>query len=56
VPPAAARELHRRLAEADPASPRHRYVELPGAVHLMGEEHWNQAMDDTLQWLTLHLR
>ncbi len=56
VPPAAARELHRRLAEADPGSPLHRYVELPGAVHLMSEEHWNQVMDETLRWLSLHLR
>lgn len=56
VPPAGARELHRRLAEADPGSARHRYVELPGAVHLMAEAHWNQAMDETLGWLSLHLR
>lgn len=38
VPPAAARELHRRLAEAEPGA-IHRYAELSGAVHLMGEEH-----------------
>ncbi len=56
VPPAAARELHRRLAEAEPDSAMHRYVELPGAVHLMSEEHWNRAMDETLRWLSLHLR
>jgi hypothetical protein len=56
VPPAAARELHRRLAEAHPGSPLHRYVELPGAVHLMGEDDWNRTMDETLRWLTHHLR
>jgi hypothetical protein len=56
VPPAAARELHRRLAEADPESARHRYVELPGAVHLMGEDDWNRTMDETLRWLDRHLR
>ena len=56
VRPAAARELHRRLAEVDPASPLHRYVELPGAVHLMSEEHWNQAMGETVRWLSLYLR
>jgi len=56
VPPDAARELHRRLAEVDPGSPLHRYVELPGAVHLMSEEHWNRAMDETLRWLAHHLR
>ncbi|HEY0020163.1 MAG TPA: alpha/beta fold hydrolase [Longimicrobium sp.] len=55
VPPAAARELHRRLAETAPGS-IHRYVELSGAVHLMGEEHWNQAMEETVRWLDLHLR
>jgi pimeloyl-ACP methyl ester carboxylesterase len=55
VPPAAARELHRRLAEADQALPLHRYVELPGAVHLMGEDDWNRTMDETLRWLAQHL-
>lgn len=56
VPPAAARELHRRLAEVGPDSTLHRYVELPGAVHLMSEEHWNRAMDEVIRWLSLHLR
>lgn len=56
VPPAGARDLHHRLAQADPGSPRHRYVELPGAVHLMSEEHWNQAMGETVRWLSIHLR
>jgi len=56
VPPDAARELHRRLAEVDPASPLHRYVELSGAVHLMSQEHWKRAMDETLRWLPQHLR
>jgi dienelactone hydrolase len=55
VPPAAARELHRRLSEAGPGSPPHRYVELSGAVHLMGEAHWNQAMGETVRWLSIHL-
>jgi dienelactone hydrolase len=55
VPPAAARELHRRLAETEPGS-IHRYVELSGAVHLMGEEHWNLAMENAVRWLDLHLR
>jgi uncharacterized protein len=54
VPPDAARALHRRLDEAHPQA-RHRYVELPGAVHLMSEAHWNAAMDETLHWLALHL-
>jgi hypothetical protein len=32
-----------------------RYVELPGAVHLMGEEHWDAAMEELLRWLRVHL-
>lgn len=55
VPPDAARALHRRLAEAHPHA-RQRYVELPGAVHLMSAGHWDAAMDETLRWLALHLR
>lgn len=55
VPPAAARALHRRLSEAAPGSDRHRYVEIPGAVHLMNEADWTRAMDETLRWLTRHL-
>jgi hypothetical protein len=55
VPPAAARELHRRLAALD-AEPVHRFVELADAVHLMSEQHWTQAMDETLRWLERHLR
>ena len=55
VPPAAARELHRRLAALDP-EPVHSYVELAGAVHLMSEQHWTQAMVETLRWLKRHLR
>lgn len=55
VPPAAARALHQRLAENDPGSTRHRAVELPGAVHLMGEEDWNRTMKETLRWLTRRL-
>lgn len=55
VPPAAARELHRRLAMTHPEASQ-KYVELAGAVHLMSEEHWKQAMDETLRWLTRHLQ
>ncbi|HEX6036649.1 alpha/beta hydrolase family protein [Longimicrobium sp.] len=54
VPPRAARTLHARLAEAHPRATQ-RYVEIPGAVHLMAEAHWHQAMDETLRWLRLHL-
>ena len=54
VPPAAARGLHRRLATEHPDAAQ-RYMELAGAVHLMSEQHWNRAMDETLRWLTRHL-
>jgi dienelactone hydrolase len=54
VPPDAARALHRCLAEAHPEA-RQRYVELPGAVHLMGEADWNAAMEETIGWLREHL-
>jgi dienelactone hydrolase len=56
VPPAAARALHRALAERWPHDRRDRYVELPGAVHLMGAEHWATTMDETLRWLATHAR
>ena len=52
VPPGPARELHRRLGESE----RARYVELPGAVHLMGEADWEKVMDEMLRWLAHHLR
>ncbi|HEX7239208.1 MAG TPA: alpha/beta fold hydrolase [Longimicrobiaceae bacterium] len=54
VPPDAARRLHRVLAAGHPDPGRQRYVELPGAEHLMSEEHWRAAMDETLAWLNLH--
>ena len=50
VPPGPARELHRRLGESE----RARYVELPGAVHLMGEADWERTMEEMLRWLVLH--
>ncbi len=52
VPPGPARELHRRLHESE----RARYVELPGAVHLMGEADWEKVMAEMLRWLAHHLR
>jgi len=51
VPPGPARALHRRLGESE----RARYVELPGAVHLMGEDDWERTMEEMLRWLALHL-
>jgi alpha-beta hydrolase superfamily lysophospholipase len=52
VPPGPARARHRRLGESE----RARYVELAGAVHLMGEADWERTMDETLRWLALHVR
>jgi dipeptidyl aminopeptidase/acylaminoacyl peptidase len=51
VPPGPARDLHRRLGESE----RARYVELPGAVHLMGEEDWERTMEEMLRWLARHI-
>lgn len=56
VPPGPARELHRRLAERHPRPERARYVELPGAVHLMGPADWDTTMAETLEWLVSHGR
>jgi len=56
VPPAGARALHRALAADAPGSDRHRYVELPGAQHLMSEDDWRTTLDETLRWLALHDR
>ncbi|HEX8430207.1 MAG TPA: alpha/beta fold hydrolase [Longimicrobium sp.] len=50
VPPGPARDLHRELGEGE----RTRYVELPGAPHLMSAEHWATTMDETLGWLARH--
>lgn len=54
VPPAAARELHRRLAEQNPPSV-HRYVEIPGAPHLMDGAQWATVTDEMPRWLETHV-
>lgn len=54
VPPHAARELHRRLAEQNPPSV-HRYVEIPGAPHLMNGEQWAVVEDEMPGWLKTHV-
>lgn len=56
VPPDAAREFHRRLAADHPEPRRARYLELPGAVHLMGAADWATTMDETIGWLARHAR
>jgi pimeloyl-ACP methyl ester carboxylesterase len=55
VPPDAARRLHAVLAADHPAPARSRYVELPGAGHLVGAEEWSQAMDEARGWMRAHL-
>ncbi len=54
VPPAAARRLHDQLSAAQPDAGRQRYVELPGAQHLMAAGEWDTVMEETLRWLRRH--
>ncbi|HEV2149242.1 MAG TPA: alpha/beta fold hydrolase [Longimicrobiaceae bacterium] len=54
VPPAAARAFHQALAEGHPEPSRARYIEIPGAEHLMNGEQWEVAMDETIRWLMAH--
>jgi dienelactone hydrolase len=49
VPPTDARALHDRLRW-----PTARYMEIEGAEHLMTQEQWNHAMDETVNWLTTY--
>ena len=55
VPPGPARQLHAALATGHPAPERARYLELPGAEHLMTAAQWAAAMDETRRWLSAHL-
>jgi uncharacterized protein len=54
VPPDAARRFHRGLARTHPNPRRLRYVQLPGAEHLMDEDSWRIAMTETTDWLLMH--
>jgi pimeloyl-ACP methyl ester carboxylesterase len=66
VPPGAARQLHAALAAAASADgaatgaggalAAARYLELPGAEHLMGSDDWARAMAEARGWLREHLR
>ena len=56
VPPDAARRFHDALAAGHPNPTRARYLELPGAEHLMSGEQWERAMAATLDWLRVHGR
>ena len=49
VPPGPARELHATLDALH--APHHRYIEIPGAVHLMSAAHWEVTMNATTDWL-----
>lgn len=51
VPPGGARDFHHVLDEdRDRAAPA-RYLELPGATHLMNDADWTRAMTETVAWL-----
>ena len=54
VPPDAARRFHRDLTRTHPGMNRLKYVELPGADHLMDEDSWRVAMTETTKWLVAH--
>ena len=52
VPPDAARRLHAAL---DAGGATARYLELPGAEHLVSADEWSRAMRAARQWLGEHL-
>ena len=56
VPPDGARDFHRALAASHPQPGRARYLELPGAVHLMSAGDWERTMEAMLGWLVEHNR
>lgn len=52
VPPAAARALHAALAPRYAAAPeRLRYLEVPGAGHVMPERAWRGIWEEAPAWL-----
>lgn len=55
VPPGPTRAFHDRLSSAMPDAPRHRYLELPGAPHLVDAHGWEVIVRGTLDWLTTHV-
>ena len=56
VPPDGARRFHAALAARHRSPERARYVELADAPHLMDGAQWATLMDETVGWLTTHLR
>jgi dienelactone hydrolase len=56
VPPASARAFHSALEPHYRGAPeRLRYLEIPGAPHLMSTEDWEMAMREAVDWLTRFL-
>jgi dienelactone hydrolase len=56
VSPDGARALHEELPRLyGEASRRLRYVEFPESGHEMRDEDWHTAMNNLLQWLSVHL-
>ena len=56
VPPASARAFHRALEPQYRGAPeRLRYLEIPGAPHLMSAEDWETAMREAVDWLARFL-
>jgi pimeloyl-ACP methyl ester carboxylesterase len=52
VPPDSARAFHRALEPLYRSAPeRLRYLEIPGAPHLMSAEDWETAMREAVDWL-----
>jgi dienelactone hydrolase len=52
VPPASARAFHHALETHYQSAPeRLRYLEIPGAPHLMSAEDWEAAMREAVDWL-----
>jgi dipeptidyl aminopeptidase/acylaminoacyl peptidase len=56
VPPGNARAFHRTLEPHYRTAPeRLRYLEIPGAPHMMSEEDWRIAMGEAVGWLSRFL-
>lgn len=53
VPPQAAHGFHAALEAMHEGRQRFKYVEHPGAEHLMNEAQWERTMEETRQWLTV---
>ena len=53
VPPDGARAFHDVLDDDPARTAPALYLELPGASHLLSEEHWRRAMTETVSWLRL---